>query len=140
MQSKSVLENFYRTAALHDGPPSNSILTSKRGGLNRKISKSKLEAKLTSKLEKGWQSSQNTNLGGFSLQMSSMQDHKRKLKLERSLVKLQSLKQLDTAKKVKKATRLNSTHLLKNSNSPEMRRSQEMLRNYINKFDPLPNL
>lgn len=88
MQSKSVLENFYKTTALHDGPSANSILSTKRGGLNRKISKSKLEAKLANKLEKGWQSSQSTNLGGFSLQMSSMQDHKRKLKLERSLVKL----------------------------------------------------
>jgi hypothetical protein len=89
VQSKSVLENFYRTAALNDGAPSaHTMLSTKRGGLNRKMSKSKMEAKLTKKLEKGWQSSMSTNLGPFSMKMTNMQDQKRKLKLERSLVKL----------------------------------------------------
>ena len=99
----SALNKFYRTSRLdsHEELPAaqNTSLTVKRGMGPRKRSIKILEGQLLNKLETGWSNSYEPNLGSFSDQMIAPVDAGKRKTLNKSMIKLKALRQIDTFRK-----------------------------------------
>ena len=91
---------------------------------------------MINRLESGWQNSTNINQSTFESQPDSTQKRMYKNFNERSMGKLKSLRNIETFKKYGKSVAPIKLSF-KQRESPEMRRSQEMLKMNRIKLDPI---